>query len=169
MSKPTKRTNKARAGVVLLSVLTLVGTGAVAWGHGSPSASIPDGEGTIHACFSNGATKTLRVVAPTQTCSSSQGGVDWPANGVLTNLTESAPVSVNFAGTPFGTAVITCGTKQAIGVVYQSPAPASPIVLTGISRGGTPTGTELTVTLYNLAGGAPNIPVRALCVTAFAQ
>jgi hypothetical protein len=166
MRSPRTRTKK-RAGLVFLSVLALVGTGTVAWGHGSAVSSIPDpADGRIHACFPNNAPRTLRVVAPTQTCSSSQSGVDWPANGVLTQMTESAPVSVALPANATTPGVISCAPKQAINVFYASN-PATPVLMVGLSRGGTPPGTEITVQL--LSGTAQTVSVRALCVTSFAQ
>jgi hypothetical protein len=173
MSSPTKRTNLKRTGLILVSVLALVGTGTVAWGHGSAVSSIPDpADGRIHACFPNNAPRTLRVVAPTQTCSASQSGVDWPANGVLTQLTESAAVPVSLPATALtgsNSAVVSCAPKQAIGVTFQSPDLTKPVALVGSTRGGAVPGTELTVTFTSLTANAQTIQVRALCVTSFAQ
>ena len=166
MKSPTKRTNRKRAGLVLLSVTVLVGTGTVAWGHGSASSSIPDpADGRIHACFPNNNPRTLRVVAPTQTCPGSQSGVDWPANGVLTQLSETAPVPLTLAAGVPNSVVISCAPKQAINVLY-SGAPGA-VFFMGSTRGGTPAGTEITASLYS--GAAQTVPVRALCVTSFEQ
>jgi hypothetical protein len=176
MRSPTKRTNKTRAGIVLLSVLALVGTGAVAWGHGTPSASIPDANGTIHACFPSGGTRTLRVVAPTQTCAASQSGVDWAVNGVLTRLEETGPPALPLtlpAGAgQTGSMNLTCPTdKVATGLAaFTTTAPTAPAALVGMSRSGSPAGNVLTVTFANILGAASTISdLKAICVTLFAQ
>jgi hypothetical protein len=159
-----------------VSVLALVGTGTVAWGHGAPAASIPDpADGRIHACFPNNPPRTLRDVAPTQTCASSQSGVDWPAIGVLTRLEETAPPALPLilpggAGQT-GSMNLQCPAgKVAIGLSeFTTTAPTAPAVLVGVSRSGTPTGNVLTVTFANLfATGAEISNLKALCVTLFA-
>jgi len=176
MTSPKKQTKK-RGGLILLSVLALVGTGTVAWGHGPPGPTAPDPTGTVHACISNsGNQKTVRVIAPTQTCASSQSGLDWPATGVLTNMVETGPL----AGPLFlpagagqtGFVNITCPTDQvAIGLAqFTTTAPTAPAVLVAMSRGGSPVGNTLTVTFANLFAAASQIDnLRALCVTQFAQ
>jgi hypothetical protein len=178
---------RRRTALTLLAVLALLAGGVTASAHspGPTGVAIPDpADGRIHSCYQDilPIDRTLRLVTSMESCLLTiavgaipivtlpiENGVDWPANGVLTQLTESAPVSVNFTGNPAGTAVISCAPKQAIGVTFSSPAPAAPIVLTGITRGGALAGTELTATFYNFGGGAPTIHPRALCVTAFAQ
>lgn len=173
MTSPTTRTKK-RAGLVLLGVLALVGTGTVAWGHGTPTSSIPDAAGTIHACFPNSQPRTLRVVAPTQTCTSSQGGVDWPAIGVLTQMVESPPPTALPvpAGGPGQTASInvTCPPgKVAIGISeFTNDIATSPAAFAGMTRIGTPPGSTVSVTFATLTGGAAQVSnVKALCVTLF--
>lgn len=178
MTSPTKRTNRKRAGLIVLTALTLVGTGAVAWGHGSPASNIPDpADGRIHACYPNsGSQRTLRVIAPTQTCSASQSGVDWPANDVLTRLEETSPPALPLtlpAGAgQTGSMNLNCPPdKVALGLSeFSNTAPTAPAALVGLSRSGTPAGNVLTATFANLTANAATISnLRALCVTRFAQ
>jgi len=177
MRSPTTRTNLKRAGIVLLSALTLVGTGAVAWGHGPGATGIPDpADGRIHACFPNSGAHVLRVVAPTAACTSSQSGVDWPANGVLTQMEITTPPALPLvlpsgAG-QIGSMNLTCPAgKVALGLAgYSTSAPTAPAALVGVSRSGTPNGNILTVTFANLMANAATITdLTALCVTQFAQ
>ena len=175
MSSPTKRSNKTRAGVVLLSVLALVGTGAVAWGHGAPAASIPDADGTIHACFPTNGTRTLRVVAPTQTCAANQSGVDWAVTGVLTRLEESGPPALPLTLPPgpgqIGSMNLSCPAgKVATGIAaFTTTAPTAPAALVGMSRSGTPHGNVLTVTFANILNAAATVSdLTAICVRLFA-
>jgi hypothetical protein len=176
MTSPNKRTKK-RAGLIVFSVLALVGTGTVAWGHGPPGPTAPDPTGTIHACIPNGGTqKTVRVIAPTQTCSSSQSGLDWPATGVLTGMVDSGapmlPLTLPAGAGSTASATLSCPTgKVAIGLsVFTTTAPMAPAVLVAQSRGGAPAGNTLTVTFANLFAAAATISdLTALCVTQFAQ
>lgn len=178
---------RKRTALILVAVLALSAGSITAWAHspGPAGVAIPDpADGRIHSCYQGilPFPRTLRVVTATENCLLTivvpgiltvtlpiENGVDWPANGVLTRLTESAPVSMTIAAFSGSSTVISCGTKQAIGVTYQSPSPAQPVLLAGVSRGGTPAGTELTVTLYNATVAALTVFPRALCVTAFAQ
>ena len=167
MTTPKKRTKK-RVGLVLLSVLALAGTGTVAWGHGGPGATIPGPDGRIHACFSNSTPRTLRIMQPTESCTASQSGFDFPSTGVLTQLSESAPVGVALGAAvgAMSTGVISCGPKQAINALFE-PDLTKPVVLVGVSRGAG--GTELTVGLYNVTAVAQTVQVRALCAESFQQ
>jgi len=176
MTTPKKRTKK-RAGLVVLSVLALVGTGTVAWGHGPPGPLAPDSTGTIHTCISNSGTqRTVRAIAPTQTCASSQSGLDWPATGVLTGLVETGPLAMTL-NLPAGAGQtnfvnLTCpADKVAIGLAtFTTTAPTAPAVVVATSRGGSPAGNVLTVTFANLFAAAATVDnLRALCVTQFAQ
>jgi hypothetical protein len=165
MRTPTKPMKK-RAGFVLLSVVTLVGTGTVAWGHGSPSSTIPAADGRVHVCFSNSTPRTLRVMQPTESCTASQSGFDFPSTGVLTQLSESAPISIAVPANGANSGVVSCAPKQAINVLFQSPL-TTPVGLITMVRGGTPPGTELTVGLTSATG--QTVSVRALCVESFSQ
>jgi hypothetical protein len=175
MTSPKNRTKK-RVGLVLLSVLTLAGTGTWAWAHGPAGPVAPDPTGTIHACIPNSGTqKQVRVIAPTQTCASSQSALDWPATGVLTGLVETGlpalPLALPAGAGATGTANINCPatTQVVIGLAsFTTTAPTAPATLVAMSR---PSGgNTLSVTFANLFPAASTISeLRALCVTPFVQ
>jgi hypothetical protein len=177
-----------RAALILLTVPALLAGGIVASAHapGPTGLAIPDPvDGRIHSCYQGvlPTERIVRLVTSTETCLLTvavgattiatvpiENGVDWPANGVLTRLTDSPPVAVDLPAIAMtsNSAVISCGGKQAIGVTFSSPG-AAPVVLAGSTRGGTPAGTELTVAFANLTATAQTIFARALCVTSFTQ
>jgi hypothetical protein len=195
MSRTKRRKTLRRTGPILLAALALVAGATVARAHpAAPGTAIPDPNGTIHSCYqgilpSPPFARRLRVVTATETCLLTlsigatptltlpiENSVDWPANGVLTQLVEAAPAALPLtlpAGAgQTGSADLNCPPgKVAIGPAeFSTSAPTAPAALVATSRSGTPSGNTLTVTFANLFAAAATISdLKALCVTLFAQ
>ena len=178
-----QRIKRRRKALVLLAVMALLDGGVGAWAHSPGPTGIPipnPADGRVHSCYQGALPidRVVRVVLPAESCFLGltiagipiiETGVDWPSTGVLTQVSESPPVPVTFpAAVALNFAVISCTPKQAIGVLFSSPHTA-PVLLAGSTRGGTPTGTELTATFWNLTATAQSIQARALCVTSFTR
>jgi hypothetical protein len=181
-----------RTGLILLAAVALVADTPVARAHpAAPGIAIPDPGGTIHSCYQGilPIERRLRVVTATEPCLLTltigstptltlpiENSVDWPANGVLTQLVEAAPTALPLtlpAGPgQVGSMNLNCPPgKVAIGLAeFSTTTPTAPAALVGTSRSGTPTGNTLTVTFANLFAAAATISdLSALCVTLFAQ
>jgi hypothetical protein len=175
MTSLTKRT-KNRAGLVLLSVLSLaglalVGSGTVAWGHGS----IAGGGDRVHTCVRGGAPRTVRVVTDTQTCTGSETGIDFPHNGTFIGVDLAGPVTTSVtaaANDSIGPITVQCPgdppppgspTHRAIGATMSQ---STDLLLTE-SRLASPTSWE--VRFVALTGGPKTVTVSAICMRLFNQ
>lgn len=174
MRSPTNRTMK-RAGLALLSVVALVGTNTVAWGHGA----IAGGGDRVHTCMKGSAPRTLRVVTPGQVCTGSEQGVDFPHNGTFigvdigTAVTASLPGAAA-AGTTTGPITLAC---------TPDPAPPSPPIhrvigatLSGsndfaltVSRMASPTTWEVVLAGITSTASAKTAQVAPICIRLFQQ
>jgi len=81
-----------RAGLAVLSVLVVVGSSTVAWGHGS----VTHGGDRVHTCVRSLFPRIIRVITPSQACTGSEQGIDIPQNGTLNGVVVGAPVAATF-------------------------------------------------------------------------
>lgn len=172
MRSPTNRTMK-RAGLALLSVVALVGTNTVAWGHGA----IAGGGDRVHTCMKGSAPRTLRVVTPGQTCTGSEQGIDFPHNGTFIGVDiGSARTAALGPGAKFG------DTTGPISLACTpDPAPPNPPIhrVIGATISGhsdfaltashmsSPTTWE--VSLAAITDGAKTAQVAPICIRLFQQ
>jgi len=172
MRSPTNRTMK-RAGLALLSIVALTGSQTVAWGHGA----IAGGGDRVHTCVKGSAPRTLRVVTPTQTCTGSEQGIDFPHNGTFIGVdighaeTAALPTGAK-AGDTTGPITLACTPDPAppdppihrvIGATISGP---SDFALT-VSRLASPTTWE--ITLAAIKDGAKTATVAPICMRLFQQ
>ncbi len=176
MRSSTKRTKVLnRAGLVLLSVLALVASGTVAWGH----APIAGGGDSVHTCVRGAPPRTLRVVTSTEACTGAEQGLDWPQNGTLIGVVYGDPVATNFtaaagdvsAPTPLPCPAATTplgGTAPqpnvAIGATFTQGATVGVALAESV-----PSGNDWSVKFVAITAGAKALSSRAICVTRFQQ
>lgn len=112
-----------RTGIVLLSVLALVGLGLVggdtdAWGHGA----IAGGGDRVHTCVRGGAPRTVRVVTAAQNCTGSETGIDIPHNGTFIGVDIGTAVTTSIGGA----AAVSAGGSTGPITVACTPDPSPP-------------------------------------------
>jgi hypothetical protein len=170
MRSPTRRTLKL-AGFAVLSVLVLAGGNTIAWSHGSVSP----GSDRVHTCVRGSILRTVRVVTPAQTCTSSETGIDLPHNGT-------------FMGVVFGDSVTTSFTAAAdvvsgpitVGCTPDPPPPNPPVhrvvgvsvsqaqdLALAVTRPASPTAWE--VAFVAPTAGLKTVTVAPVCLPVFAQ
>lgn len=172
MRSPTNRTMK-RAGLALLSVVALVGSNTVAWGHGA----IAGGGDRVHTCMKGSSPRLLRVVTPGQGCTGSEQGIDFPHNGTFIGVdigtaeAASLPAGAK-AGDSTGPITLACTPDPAppdppvhrvIGATISGP---SAFALTN-SHMSSPTTWE--VSLAAITDGAKTASVAPICIRLFQQ
>lgn len=164
-----------RTGLAVLSVVTLLGNSPAAWGHGT----IAGGGTTVHSCMRALFPRFLRIVTPTQPCSSSEHGIDMPQRGTLVGVELGAPVVVGALATAAKAIsppiVAACppdilvpppdntGTYRAVGVTFTHTDDLSLAVSLPTSP------TTWQVAFISPTGGAKNVTVQAVCVLQFQQ
>ena len=172
MRSPKNRTMK-RAGLALLSVVALMGSNTVAWGHGA----VAGGGDRVHTCVRGSSPRSVRVVTPAQTCNGSETGIDFPHNGTFIGVDIGPAVAV---GIP-GPGAIGANTGPINLACTPDPAPPDPPVHRAIgatisggsdlviqtSRLASPTTWE--VSLIALTAGAKTASIAPICMRLFQQ
>jgi hypothetical protein len=171
-SSPQRRRAPRRTAIAVLSVVALVGNSPPAWGHGT----IAGGGTTVHTCMRALAPRIVRLVTPTEACSSFEQGLDLPHNGTLIGV-ELGPTIVG----PLTTAanaitapiVASCppdvavppnsGTFRAVGVTFTH----TDDLALAVSLPTSPTTWQ--VAFITPTGGPKTVTVQAICVMEFQQ
>jgi len=175
-SSPKRRRTLRRTGLALLSVVALVGNSPPAWGHGT----IAGGGTTVHTCMRALAPRILRIVTPTEACSTAEQGLDLPHNGTLIGV-ALGDTAGGAAGVTLATAmkvisapiVASCppdvivppnsGTYRAVGVTFGHTTDLA----LAVSLPASPTTWQ--VAFISPTGGPKTVFVQAVCVLQFQQ
>lgn len=170
-SSPKRRKALNRAGPVLLTVLALVTSGTVAWGHGGLPGSPANSR--VHTCvLPVGPLRLPRVVADTDICLPAvETGIDLPQNGTLIGVDIGAPVTTTLAMMPdtrSGPITVSCPapippSHTIIGATVSHSTNAS--VSTSVRM----TDTTWQVTLIAPTGGSKTVVVAPICMRLFQQ
>lgn len=171
-SSPKRRKILSGAGLVLLSVLAMVGTGTVARGHGP----LAPGTDRVHTCaIPVAGVRVLRVVENTDICIPQvEQGFDFPQNGTLTGVdigpanTVTRTLAPNIRSDPIP---VSCPATPATGpVLYRVVgATVSHSTDASLSTSAQTTNTSWEVRLISPTGGAMVFSVAAICMRVFAQ